>query len=83
MITLWLDEEWTPLEVHQRLGKAAAKAYAALRQQGGWQAVSAYDAACVPEAAAAHLRHGCWIDDGSVKAADVCSACSQLRGHVV
>jgi hypothetical protein len=38
MITLWLDEEWTPLEVHQRLGKAAAKAYATLRHQGGWQA---------------------------------------------
>lgn len=30
-ISTWLDEEWTPLEVHERLGKAAANAYCTAR----------------------------------------------------
>jgi hypothetical protein len=34
MVTLWLDEEWTVLEVHAELGKAVARAYAKMRQQG-------------------------------------------------
>eukprot|EP00878_Enallax_costatus_P007345 GHUV01007692.1.p1 GENE.GHUV01007692.1~~GHUV01007692.1.p1 ORF type:complete len:188 (+),score=26.95 GHUV01007692.1:216-779(+) len=34
MIALWLNEEWTPLEVHQQLGKAAGNAYVKCRQQG-------------------------------------------------
>lgn len=34
MIAIWLDEEWTPLEVHIELGKAAGAAYVACRQQG-------------------------------------------------
>lgn len=34
MIALWLDEEWTPLEIHQQLGKAAGDAYVSCRQQG-------------------------------------------------
>jgi hypothetical protein len=34
MIATWLDEEWTPLEVHTELGKAAGAAYVTCRQQG-------------------------------------------------
>lgn len=34
MIAEWLDDEWTPLEVHQHLGKAAGDAYVRCRQQG-------------------------------------------------
>jgi len=34
MIATWLDEEWTPLEVHQQLGQAAGSAYVTCRQQG-------------------------------------------------
>lgn len=34
MIALWLDEEWTPLDVHKQLGKAAGDAYVKCRQQG-------------------------------------------------
>lgn len=34
MIATWLDEEWTPLEVHTELGKAAGAAYVACRQEG-------------------------------------------------
>lgn len=33
-VTTWLDEEWTPLEVHARVGEAAASAYADLRAAG-------------------------------------------------
>jgi hypothetical protein len=35
MLALWLDEEWTPLEVHARVGAAAAEAYGELRTGGG------------------------------------------------
>lgn len=35
ILASWLDEEWTPLEVHGRLGQAAAQAYGRLRQQQG------------------------------------------------
>lgn len=34
MIALWLDEEWTPLEVHKQLGVATGEAYVRLRQAG-------------------------------------------------
>lgn len=34
MVTAWLDEEWTPLEVHAQLGQAAGDAYVKCRQQG-------------------------------------------------
>lgn len=34
MLTSWLDEEWTPLEVHRALATEAASAYAALRAAG-------------------------------------------------
>jgi hypothetical protein len=34
MVRCWLDEEWTPLEVHKDLGQAAARVYLNLRQQG-------------------------------------------------
>lgn len=34
MIATWLDEEWTPLKVHQQLGQAAGAAYVTCRQQG-------------------------------------------------
>ncbi|PNH12945.1 hypothetical protein TSOC_000061 [Tetrabaena socialis] len=33
-LSTWLDEEWTVLPEHQRLGKAAAEAYVALRRGG-------------------------------------------------
>lgn len=29
----WLDDEWTPLEVHSELGQAAASSYVRARQQ--------------------------------------------------
>lgn len=31
---LWLDEEWTKLDVHRQLGEATAEAYAKARLQG-------------------------------------------------
>lgn len=34
MIAMWLDEEWTPLEVHKELGQAAGDAYVKCRQHG-------------------------------------------------
>ncbi|KAG7668055.1 hypothetical protein NADE_005091 [Nannochloris sp. 'desiccata'] len=34
MIRCWLDDEWTPLEVHRELGQAAARAYMEVRQEG-------------------------------------------------
>ena len=34
MIREWLDEEWTPLDIHNDLGEAAAKIYVDLRQEG-------------------------------------------------
>jgi hypothetical protein len=34
IISTWLDEEWTPLDVHQQLGEAAGAAYVTCRQQG-------------------------------------------------
>ena len=34
MITLWLDEEWTPQPVHTDLGRAAGNAYARIRAGG-------------------------------------------------
>jgi hypothetical protein len=34
MVALWLDEEWTPLDVHKDLGQAAAEAYGNLRGSG-------------------------------------------------
>jgi hypothetical protein len=34
MIAQWLDEEWTPLQVHERLGAAAAEAYLRVRSTG-------------------------------------------------
>lgn len=34
IIRLWLDEEWTPLEVHRDLGAAAAALYVGLREAG-------------------------------------------------
>ncbi|WIA18077.1 hypothetical protein OEZ85_009558 [Tetradesmus obliquus] len=34
MIATWLDDEWTPLEVHQQLGAAAGAAYVKCRQEG-------------------------------------------------
>ena len=34
MVALWLDEEWTPLDVHKHLGKAAGDASVKCRQQG-------------------------------------------------
>eukprot|EP00798_Chlamydomonas_sp_ICE-L_P023555 gene23555-9079_t len=34
VIRVWLDEEWTPLEVHTRLGQATCEAYTNLRKQG-------------------------------------------------
>jgi hypothetical protein len=34
MIASWLDEEWTPLHVHQELGAAAGDAYVACRKAG-------------------------------------------------
>eukprot|EP01023_Acetabularia_acetabulum_P010657 TRINITY_DN1484_c0_g3_i1.p1 TRINITY_DN1484_c0_g3~~TRINITY_DN1484_c0_g3_i1.p1 ORF type:complete len:168 (+),score=27.70 TRINITY_DN1484_c0_g3_i1:12-515(+) len=33
-IQQWLDDEWTPLEIHGDVGNAAAEAYAKLRDQG-------------------------------------------------
>ncbi len=33
-VALWLDEEWTPLEVHTRLGHAAGEAYIQVRSRG-------------------------------------------------
>mmetsp|Transcript_6286 Transcript_6286/g.13831 ORF Transcript_6286/g.13831 Transcript_6286/m.13831 type:complete len:203 (-) Transcript_6286:529-1137(-) len=33
-VTAWLNEEWTPLDVHTALGNAAADAYCSLRVQG-------------------------------------------------
>jgi hypothetical protein len=38
MVTLWLNEEWIALEVHTELGKAVARAYAKMRQQGALRA---------------------------------------------
>ncbi len=34
MITCWLDEEWTPLDVHTDLGSYTAMAYLKLRREG-------------------------------------------------
>lgn len=34
IVALWLDEEWTPLEVHKDLGMAAAEAYGTARAMG-------------------------------------------------
>lgn len=34
MIAMWLDEEWTPLDIHKQLGDAAGDAYVQCRQQG-------------------------------------------------
>jgi hypothetical protein len=34
VIAAWLDEEWTPLEVHTQLGEAAGAAYVVCRQAG-------------------------------------------------
>ena len=34
MIRCWLDDEWTPLEVHRELGEATARIYTELRQEG-------------------------------------------------
>jgi hypothetical protein len=33
-IRMWLDEEWTPLDVHRDLGLAAGRSYLALRREG-------------------------------------------------
>eukprot|EP01026_Neomeris_dumetosa_P071793 TRINITY_DN7275_c0_g1_i1.p3 TRINITY_DN7275_c0_g1~~TRINITY_DN7275_c0_g1_i1.p3 ORF type:complete len:182 (-),score=30.68 TRINITY_DN7275_c0_g1_i1:227-733(-) len=30
----WLDDEWTPLEVHEKLGEAAGEAYVKMRETG-------------------------------------------------
>ena len=34
-VTAWLDEEWTPLEVHAALGRATGDAYYRLRAGAG------------------------------------------------
>lgn len=34
MVRCWLDEEWTPLDVHADVGRATGEAYAQLRRQG-------------------------------------------------
>ena len=32
MIRVWLDDEWTPLDIHKELGDATARIYGSLRQ---------------------------------------------------
>ena len=34
MLALWLDEEWTPLPVHEEVGQATARLYTSIRQIG-------------------------------------------------
>jgi hypothetical protein len=34
MIRCWLDDEWTPLDVHRDLGEATARVYMDIRQEG-------------------------------------------------
>lgn len=34
IITLWLDQEWTKLDVHKAVGDASARAYLAARHNG-------------------------------------------------
>lgn len=34
MIRCWLDDEWTPLEIHRELGQVTARIYTELRQEG-------------------------------------------------
>eukprot|EP01025_Chloroclados_australasicus_P040513 TRINITY_DN4233_c2_g1_i3.p6 TRINITY_DN4233_c2_g1~~TRINITY_DN4233_c2_g1_i3.p6 ORF type:complete len:172 (-),score=23.28 TRINITY_DN4233_c2_g1_i3:1151-1666(-) len=33
-IQQWLDDEWTPLDIHAQVGEAASQAYGTMREQG-------------------------------------------------